>query len=72
MAIKFVEIKPPPMTPERQASIDYMVAHWRVVEDGLEWQPCGPECTHEPEKKVIAKLTSVGVFSDDEITWIDE
>jgi hypothetical protein len=54
---------------DSQAIIDYTVAHWRVVDDGLEWQPCGPECTHEPQKKVTARLTAAAVYSDD-IDWM--
>jgi hypothetical protein len=41
----------PPLTPEQQARMDFILAHWRTNADdtGLEWVPCGPDCSHQPE-----------------------
>ena len=32
--------------------VAYVIAHWRVTEDGLAWVPCGPDCTHERQPAV--------------------
>lgn len=41
----------PPLTLEQQARMDFILAHWRTNADdtGLEWVPCGPDCSHQPE-----------------------
>jgi hypothetical protein len=48
----------------------YTVAHWRVTEDGLAWQPCGPDCPHERQADVTrVTLTSVDVPAES-IIWV--
>ena len=46
--ITFHEMDVLPLTPEQQARVDFTLAHWRTnsSDTGLEWVPCGPECTH--------------------------
>jgi hypothetical protein len=48
--IEFFDFPEPPMTEERQKSIEFVVSHWRTnsTDTGLEWVPCGPDCTHQP------------------------
>lgn len=48
--IEFHEMDVLPLTPEQQTSMDYILRHWRTnsTDTGLEWTPCGPDCTHSP------------------------
>lgn len=49
--VMFHEMDVLPLTPEQQERMDFTRAHWRTnsTDTGLEWTPCGPDCTHQPE-----------------------
>lgn len=52
--------------------VAYVIAHWRVTEDGLAWVPCGPDCTHERQPAVTGVRLTSTVVRGDQIEWVGD